>query len=64
MKVIIKRGEGYNKIGPICELNSNENNAIVKHIKFNNIDGVISTDAFSTLYHIGNVNQRKLIKSI
>ena len=40
---------------------SNENNAIVKHR--NNTDHAISIDNFSTLYHIGNVNQRKLIES-
>ena len=40
---------------------SNENNAIVKHR--NNNDHAISIDNFSTLYHIGNVNQRKLIES-
>ena len=39
---------------------SNENNAIVKHR--NNTDHAISIDNFSTLYHIGNVNQRKLIE--
>ena len=38
---------------------SNENNAIVKHR--NNTDHAISIDSFSTLYHIGNVNQRKII---
>ena len=40
---------------------SNENNVIVKHR--NNTDHAISIDNFSTLYHIGNVNQRKLIES-
>ena len=40
---------------------SNENNAIVK--RWNNTDHAISIDNFSTLYHIGNVNQRKLIQS-
>ena len=40
---------------------SNENNAIVKHRT--NTDHAISIDNFSTLYHIGNVNQRKIIDS-
>ena len=40
---------------------SNENNAIVKHR--NSAGHAISIDNFSTLYHIGNVNQRKLIES-
>ena len=40
---------------------SNENNVIVKH--GNNTDHVISIDNFSTLFHIGNVNQRKLMES-
>ena len=40
---------------------SNENNAIVKHR--NNTDHAISIDNFSNLYHIGHVNQRKLIES-
>ena len=60
VKAIIWR-EGYSNIGPIYELYSNENNAIVKHRK--NTDHAISIDNFSTLYHIGNVNQRKLIES-
>ena len=34
---------------------SNENNAIVKHR--NTTDNAISIDNFSTLFHIGNVNQ-------
>ena len=40
---------------------SNENNAIAKHR--NNTDHAISIGNFSTLYHIGNVNQRKLIET-
>ena len=40
---------------------SNENNAIVKHR--NSAGHAISIDNFSTLYHIGNVHQRKLIES-
>ena len=39
---------------------SNENNVIVKHR--NNTDHAISIDNFSTLCHIGNVNQRKLLE--
>ena len=43
--------------GPDLRTN-NENNAIVKHR--NNTDHAISI-MFSTLFHIGNVNQRKLV---
>ena len=45
-----------------CDLRtSNENNAIFKHR--NNTDHSIAIDNFSTLYHIGNVNQIQLIES-
>ena len=59
VKAIIWR-EGYSNMGPIYEL-AMKIMPFFKHR--NNTDHAISIDNFSTLYHIGNVNQRKLIES-
>ena len=56
VKAIIWR-EGYSNIGPIYEL------AMKIMQLWNSAGHAISIDNFSTLYHIGNVNQRKLIES-